>query len=172
MGARQLIEAASQCCAQVRGGSVCTRSAVAWRNGLPYCYAHDPDRSHLSVPHAGDRRRRVRWTAEAVEDSILRRVGTTSASGSVRSAAGTYLRHGKGDLGVGNGEFRWRFNPQTGELFWWSAEVPDIVRDSTLHYLQRKGEPVKRETRLPLLSSEEFSAARHRSEPSAPERWP
>ncbi len=72
--ARKLIEGlvaeASQCCAQVRGGSVCTRSAVAWRNGQPYCYAHDPDRGHLSMPHAGDRRRRVRWTAEGVLSEI------------------------------------------------------------------------------------------------------
>lgn len=64
--ARQLIETASQCCATVRGGSVCTRGAVAWREGKPYCYAHDPDRTHLSVPAAKDRRRRVRWTAEGI----------------------------------------------------------------------------------------------------------
>lgn len=76
--ARQLVEAliqgratartfeASQCCATVRGGSTCTRSAVAWRTGKPYCYAHDPERVHLSVPAAGDRRRRVKWVAETL----------------------------------------------------------------------------------------------------------
>lgn len=64
--ARQLIETASQCCATVRGGSVCTRAAVAWRGKKPYCYTHDPERTHLSVPAAQDRRRRVRWTAEGI----------------------------------------------------------------------------------------------------------
>jgi len=44
-----LVAEASQCCAHVRRGSACTRSAVAWRSGLPLIEAVGKTDAYLSI---------------------------------------------------------------------------------------------------------------------------
>ncbi len=66
MAARDIINETSRCCERVHGNRVCSRPAAAWRAGKPYCYTHDPDRQHMSMPGARDRRRRLRWVADSV----------------------------------------------------------------------------------------------------------
>lgn len=143
MSARQIIEAASQCCAHVRGGSVCVRGAVVWREGKPYCYAHDPDRTHLSMPYAKDRRRRVRWTAEAAgkTDAYLSIVLDDASRARVQRLAvhpNVYGDH----VTVAyqpTGEQLKQLRPQVGKRF--KFEAVAIVQDSKGQALRVTGVP-------------------------------
>lgn len=79
----------------------------------------------------------------ANRDTLIRRVGVADEDG-VRSRIGTAIRHK--DFGKIDGDvMRWRFDPATGELFWWGTPS-EVVRENVLAHLARKKETVVKET--------------------------